>query len=292
MGRRPGWPAAPVAEAPTGDAALALERFLGHLSSRNASPRTIVEYRRHAAEFLAFLDRNHVAWGAPDRATVRAYLSWLAESHTPLAYLGLVGLALASRRLWPDTPDRSMVVALGVFLVALWGQYAAFQLLSSWVYLRYVVASWPALMLGVAAVALLPVRMAGKPAMAITAVAIIWVGLWTLGFTVRAGGLTLRQGEHKFAATGILARERTKEASVVIAGLYSGSMRYYGGRVTIRAEILDGEWLDRTVEWLDRRGIHTYALLEPDEVERFLARFAGQQFGTPSIPAQQRRLHL
>ena len=63
----------------------------------------------------------------------------------------------------------------------------------------------------------------------------------------------------------------------MIAGLYSGSMRYYGGRVTIRAEILDGEWLDRTVEWLDQRGIHTYALLEQEEVERFLDRFSGQR---------------
>ena len=47
--------------------------------------------------------------------------------------------------------------------------------------------------------------------------------------------------------------------------------------MTIRAEFLDAEWLDRAVEWLDQRGIHTYALLEHEEVERFLDRFAGQQ---------------
>ena len=88
MGRPPGWPAAPVAEAPTGDAAIALERFLGHLSSRNASPRTIVEYRRHAVEFLAFLDRSHVAWGVPDRAAVRAYLSWLADRELSASAVG------------------------------------------------------------------------------------------------------------------------------------------------------------------------------------------------------------
>lgn len=208
---------------------------------------------------------------------LQSYLSWLAESQTPLAYVGLVALALPMRWLWPRTPDRSMMVALGAFLVTLWGQYAAFQLLTSWVYLRYVVASWPALMLGVAAIALLPVRWAGKPAMGVTAVAIIWVGMWTLGFTVRTGGLDARHGEHKFPATGILARERTDDASVVIAGFHSGSVRYYGGRVTIRAEFLDPEWLDRTVTWLEQRGIKTYALLEQEEVPRFLDRFAGQQ---------------
>jgi integrase/recombinase XerC len=61
------------------DAAAALRRFLGHLESRNSSPGTIREYRRHVAQFFAFLDARGVAWTAPDRATVRAYLGTLAE---------------------------------------------------------------------------------------------------------------------------------------------------------------------------------------------------------------------
>ena len=70
-----------MAEATTlhGDAAAALQRFLGHLSSRNSSPGTIREYRRHVAQFFAFLDGRGVAWTSPDRATVRAYLGTLAE---------------------------------------------------------------------------------------------------------------------------------------------------------------------------------------------------------------------
>jgi hypothetical protein len=218
-----------------------------------------------------YYDASHIL------PNLHSYLSWLAESQTPFAYLGFAGLALAVRRLWPLTPDRSMVVALGAFVMTLWGQYAAFQLLSSWIYLRYVVASWPALMLGVAAVALVPIRWAGKPAMLVTTVVIIGVGWWTVGFAGRTGGLTARQGEHKFPGAGTLARGRTGEASVVLAGLHSGSMRYYGGRMTMRADVLDREWLDRSVEWFDQRGIHTYALLEQEEVESFLDRFAGQQ---------------
>ena len=62
-----------------GDAAAALQRFLGHLSSRNSSPGTIREYRRHVSQFFAFLAGRGVAWTAPDRATVRAYLGTLAE---------------------------------------------------------------------------------------------------------------------------------------------------------------------------------------------------------------------
>jgi site-specific recombinase XerD len=70
-----------VAEASAlrGDAAAALQRFLGHLSSRNSSPGTVREYRRHVAQFFAFLEGRGVDWKAPDRATVRAYLGTLAE---------------------------------------------------------------------------------------------------------------------------------------------------------------------------------------------------------------------
>ena len=67
------------ATALSGDAAAALQRFLGHLSSRNSSPGTVREYRRHVAQFFAFLGARGVDWKAPDRATVRAYLATLAE---------------------------------------------------------------------------------------------------------------------------------------------------------------------------------------------------------------------
>jgi site-specific recombinase XerD len=64
---------------PAADAAKALEAFLGALAARNASPGTIVEYRRHAGEFLVFLAGRGADWRAPGRGTVRAYLASLAD---------------------------------------------------------------------------------------------------------------------------------------------------------------------------------------------------------------------
>jgi site-specific recombinase XerD len=61
------------------DARGAVEAFLESLAGRNASPGTITEYRRHATEFLAFLAARRVSWTGPDRATIRAYLSGLAD---------------------------------------------------------------------------------------------------------------------------------------------------------------------------------------------------------------------
>ncbi len=84
-------PSRPLRPTATGvpDAATALERFLGHLAARNASSGTIVEYRRHAGEFLSFLRERGVGWGVPDRAVVRAYLAGLADRNlSPSAVAG------------------------------------------------------------------------------------------------------------------------------------------------------------------------------------------------------------
>ncbi|HEX5040889.1 MAG TPA: tyrosine recombinase XerC [Candidatus Limnocylindria bacterium] len=61
------------------DAARALDAFLEALAARNASPGTIVEYRRNAGDFLTFLAGRGSDWRTPNRATVRAYLAVLAD---------------------------------------------------------------------------------------------------------------------------------------------------------------------------------------------------------------------
>jgi site-specific recombinase XerD len=70
------------------DAAGAQERFLSHLDSRNASRGTLVEYRRHVTEFLAFLDQRGADWRRPERATVRAYLAALADRQLAASTVG------------------------------------------------------------------------------------------------------------------------------------------------------------------------------------------------------------
>ena len=57
---------------------------------------------------------------------------------------------------------------------------------------------------------------------------------------------------------------------------HSGSLRYYAGRLTLRYDQLDPDWLDRGVDWLRARGIASYALLDEWEVPEFRRRFPGQ----------------
>ena len=76
-----------AAVAPHG-AEEAVERFISHLTTRNAAPGTLTEYRRHVSEFLAFVTSHGVDWHAPDRATVRAWLSTLADRELSASAVG------------------------------------------------------------------------------------------------------------------------------------------------------------------------------------------------------------
>jgi site-specific recombinase XerD len=82
----------------TPEARRALEAFLESLAGRNASPGTIIEYRRHGTEFLAFLAQRGVTWTDPDRATIRAYLAELADRG--LAPSSVAGRLAAVRSLY------------------------------------------------------------------------------------------------------------------------------------------------------------------------------------------------
>lgn len=62
------------------DADGALERFLGSLAARDASPHTQRAYATSVSRYLAWLDARGADWRRPARADLRAYLAELGGS--------------------------------------------------------------------------------------------------------------------------------------------------------------------------------------------------------------------
>jgi len=90
---------------------------------------------------------------------------------------------------------------------------------------------------------------------------------------VRLDAFNEQSGEAKYVETAKAVETITSPGDVIISGQFSGSLRYYAGRLTLRWDFLDPQWLDRAVEWLHARGHHVYILLEAPEVDPFRARF-------------------
>jgi len=204
------------------------------------------------------------------------YLSWFVESQTWLPLAGLAVLIWPARRWWAWVKDRRIFPVLALFLLFIVVQYLTYLVFDTWWFLRFFIACWPVVMLGLAAVAL-AFAASPRPAVALLAVwGILALGVWNLHMSQWYGAFGAWIGEGRIVAVAKTVAERTSPDSVVLTLIHSGSLRYYGGRMTMRYDQVDSEWLDRSVRWLRERGIRTYALLEQWEIPEFKKRFSGQ----------------
>jgi hypothetical protein len=208
------------------------------------------------------------------------YLAWFTQAQTPVALAGLAALLLPVRRIWPELKDRRILGIIAAFVTILWLQYFAYLEFDSWSYLRFLLPSWPFLMIGLGAIVLagtstLPLPPAAR-AIAATTLAVV-LAAWTVGIASRSEVFGQRRAAEHEAPLGQLVRQHTADNSVVIAFERSGSLRYYAGRTTLRYDFLPPDWLDRAVEWLTSRGAHVYAVLDANHLEQVRTRFAGQR---------------
>jgi hypothetical protein len=206
---------------------------------------------------------------------LRLYLEWLVDAHTPVVLCGLAAIFFPLRRLWPGTRDRTVFIVVGLFVITLWAIYCGWLVFESWWFSRFMLSSYPFIMLGVGAVAAALFRSALpfiKPGVACSVIAL---GILQLHFAAGLNVFGLGRGERRNISVAQLARRVTESNSVILSYIHSGSVRYYGGRMTMTYMWLDEKWLDGAVEWLNAHGVHTYALLEPWEMPRFRQQFAG-----------------
>jgi len=205
---------------------------------------------------------------------IRQYLGWLVESQTPLILVGLAAVVWPARSLWPRAGDRTFFLVVGACVVALWSLYCFYLPFDAWWFLRFLLASWPFIMLGLAAVIVTHAQR-GAATFVVCAVVVAVLGIRQLNDSRLRGAFDLWRGDRETVAAALATRDAIPPRSVVLADLFSGSVRYYGGRMTMEYVWLDGEWLDRAVAWLDTRRVPSYALLLPAEARDFRVRFRG-----------------
>lgn len=206
---------------------------------------------------------------------LRRYSRWLVESQTPLAMFGLAALALPIRAIWPTRAWQRAAWLMATVVALVWALYCLYTPFDAWWYLRFLLPCWPAMCLGAAAVL---VRMMERrhAIVRIAALAILLAaGVHGIYFAARYGAFPSGEGDHRYASVAKLAEQFTEPTSVILTGQNAGPTRYYGGRTTLRFDLLGEAWLDRAVEWLITHGRHPYILIEDWELPAFQQRFAG-----------------
>jgi hypothetical protein len=202
------------------------------------------------------------------------YVRWLVESQTPVAVLGLVAVLLPARLVWPARGQRQAALLLGATVVVVWTMYLLYLTYDAWWFLRFLLPSWPAMCLGMAAV-VCRLGSTRHAALQVTAIALaVLIGAYGIRYAATHGAFPSGEGDRRYASIAKMVEAATDPSAVIFTGQHSGPVRYYAGRTILRYELLDPAWLDRAVQWLRAQGRPPHFLLEEYEVLEFERRFS------------------
>ena len=201
---------------------------------------------------------------------VTRYASWLSLSQTPFMALGLVPLALPIAFIWRDRERAFDALLLSLIAAGTLSCYLFFMPMEEWSYLRFLMPMWPGLFIGLSW--LLFMRGGWMRAAAATLV-ILALGYQGVSFAEQKKIQTTRVGERRFITAAELTRAHTEPNSAVFTFAHSGTLRYYGERMSLRYDKLAPEWLDPGVAWLSQHGAHPYLLVDDWELKMWKERF-------------------
>jgi hypothetical protein len=214
--------------------------------------------------------RGLYAWGFLIENLAR-YPKWLIDTHTPLIALSVVPL-IAIRRV--DTGARAPILLCAALVVALWASYLFYLVFDAWWYLRFVLASFPPILVlamhGWRIIAdLLP---SWARAVILTSV-FAFVATFQVQQIEQKELLNFRIGESVYPSAAAYVDRALPRNALIISMLHSGSIRFYANRLTMRFEVLDPAWWPRALEVLVSKGYRPYVLLAESEEEQFRQRF-------------------
>jgi hypothetical protein len=195
---------------------------------------------------------------------VQRYAAWLWQSQSPWI---IVAVAAAFVTGGTTSERRGVWLAAAMSIVTLLG-YVAYAPFDQWWYLRFLLPGFGALFaLAAAGIVTIGERLA-RPWGQVIAVALLAVLVWWSASYVSALNMfgPLRESEHKYIDVGtFIAREMPTNA-VFFALQHSGTIRFYGGRHTLRYDQLDRHAAHDVLVDLERRGLHPYLAIEDPEI--------------------------
>ena len=209
---------------------------------------------------------------------LRLYVRWLAEAHTPVALLGLAAVFVSWRRIRPPLQSTEISIVIALFVAVLWAIYAAWLVFDVWWFTRFLLSSWPFIMLALAGIVVAAYRASPRYLRPGIAIAVIALAVHQVTFARDFGAFNARDGRRRFVAAARVVRNFTDRNSVIISQDHNGSIRYYGGRTTMDYEWLPrGKALDDSLAWLNAHGVRTYVAVEEWEMDNVRRRLAGSQ---------------
>ena len=205
----------------------------------------------------------------------RQFAMWTASTQTPVVLLAAVyfvapGWFPPARVPYP----RLLLLAVAGAVKASYLFYLPFD---AWWYLRFLLPIWPLMMvLTAAAIVAVAERLTRAAASVVLVSAALALAIYGVRVAAQRYAFDIARAERRYIDVARFVDSHTDRRAVVLAVQHSGTIRLYAGRLTLRFDQLDPEWLDRAVDFLSGVGRHPYVVLEAGEKGLFTSRFAGR----------------
>jgi hypothetical protein len=209
------------------------------------------------------------------RPNLNLYPVWLWETQGPFVFLFLLAPFVSARRPGSGVIVRALYVAFVATLLACYLFYLPFD---AWWYLRFLLPAFPIIFILAADAVWNGVARFGSRATRMAAVLFTLIVVYHgARYAYDADIVRIGRGEQKYADTGRYVARQLPSNAVLFAMQHSGNIRLYSGRLTIRYDSLDADWLDRAIAYLRKQGYDPHLVLEDWEVPLFRKQFATQK---------------
>jgi len=209
---------------------------------------------------------------------LRRYGGWFVDAHTAFPLAGL----LAPFAIRDDAARWRVTLVTTVLPLALLAMYLPYLVFypHEWLYLRFLLPAYPALMIGCAIAVQgacwwirTPVT---RTVAAIVVVAALSVYSWE--FARARGVFAFKVADERYARA--VAKVQSLPArSVIVSLAHSGTLHFYTGRDVLRFEALDPTEIDPAIFHLQDQGYAVYLVGDDFEIELFRRRTAGTRTG-------------
>lgn len=204
-------------------------------------------------------------------ANLALYGGWMWRAQTPWMLLAILPLLPRFHRLL----DRRAIALCVLLFVAVAGCYVSYAQFEVWWYLRFLLPSFGALAVLVAAGLVSAAKAVPRPFGSLGAAVV--VGLLAtsgLSFASREGIFgRVRDSERRYAQLGTFAAANLPRNAALLAVQHSGSLRYYSGRLTVRFDALEYPRSLELAPALERTGRHPYLVIDDAEGASVRTRF-------------------
>ena len=206
---------------------------------------------------------------------LQRYTAWIWQSQSPWIVVSAVSVIALRRRSARRAPVALMWLMCAVTLLC----YVSYERYDQWWFLRFLIPALGVFFVLIAVSLVLIAERLPRPWGA--ALAVVVLVLLVRHAVVYSIGQQMfgpfKASEHKYADVGAFIARQLPGDAVLFSMQHSGSIRYYGGRHTLRYDLLDPASATGAAAEIERLGLHPYLAIEDAE-----AKDVQRVFGLPA----------